>query len=212
MVLSGDLTSYASEDELNAAKDLLRELAELLKQKVQPWRMGLQENAPRLVVVLGNHDLDWSKPTYKQRIERYARLAQDLAPLGVMSAVQQTSDQCTFWDYGDDANVFVKLVNTTTLGGIEDEQLVRLRNILKRDYERLLQENDRAFDEALSALEVHIRQDPGYGDIAAIDRIPLELHGVPGHRVKIAVMHHNPSSVLTFGPRFPPACTIQLGR
>lgn len=196
VVISGDLTSYATQEEMNAAKDWIRSLVMVLRKKSPRWRSGKQENAPRVLMVPGNHDLDWSQPDYARKIERYARMADDLASYGVLSAVYHFDPAPpTTWDFGDEANVFVNLMNSTTLGGVKDPKLELLLEQLKVDYEAVLQKKGDALADAVYALEQHVRQDPGYVRPDALDGLAASLRGVPDTRVKIAVMHHNLSSV-----------------
>src|SRR5688572_16310 len=68
VVLSGDFASYATEQELNSARDAIREIVAILESRSQRPRSLAAGQAPYAFIVPGNHDLDWGQDTYAGKI------------------------------------------------------------------------------------------------------------------------------------------------
>ena len=83
--------------EFSTARDEIKRIIDAVGVK-QNSPLGADE--PRLFLVPGNHDLDWSEKEYEQKIERYGRLATDLESLGVVSAVYRNFRQIQFLTTG----------------------------------------------------------------------------------------------------------------
>jgi ubiquinone/menaquinone biosynthesis C-methylase UbiE len=194
--MSGDFTSYGTEEEMSIAHDEILLLVSILKSKLAPWRDT--RKSPYALIVPGNHDLDWSAKSHAEKIERYARLSSDLFRTGdVLSAAYDSAELPTYvnyHDFGDECNLFTYLINTTPLGGTNDPRLEGIHTELSEKYLSLIPENP-GFTSVVKDIENLMRQDPGYviqSDLDSMDRI---LRNVPKRRIKLAVMHHNPSSV-----------------
>ena len=196
VICSGDFTSYATEAEINEAKDRIVDIVNALQRKQPSWRMT--KKAPCFLMVPGNHDLDWSKEKYEQKVDRYARMADALAAGGdVLSPRFHARNQPACWDFGDEVNAFVCLFDTTSLGGVNDPILESIHDKLKLANRHLLESptNTDVFAEALAELRKQFRKDPGYVRPEDLDEMRKTLKKIPKDRLKIAVMHHNPTSV-----------------
>lgn len=195
IVMSGDLTSYAAEDEIRTIKKEVLALVSILKKKETVWRKD--KLLPYVLIVPGNHDLDWSSEGYDEKIKRYSELASDLHRNGeILSAVygSTTPKALHYCDFGDECNLFIYLFNTTSLGGSLDPGLEKIYAKFKEIYQSLMNVPDGS-TEALKDLKRLARQDPGYvadSDLTNMDNILMD---VPKHRLKIGIMHHNPCSV-----------------
>jgi len=189
VIISGDLTTSATEPEMNAAQDALAEIVRAVKRKAPVWRTG---RAPYLLVVPGNHDLDWGKDDYHDKVERYSRMADALHREGeVLSAVYRSGGP-TVWDFGAACNVFVSLFNTVPLGGVLDPVISSIHTRLKHMVGAVQSTQQSDFLDALQTLAKEMRKDPGY---LSNEELARGLPEVPPGRLGIAVMHHNPSSV-----------------
>lgn len=198
VVLSGDLTSIASEEEMNLVADEIRGIVNIIEKKNVPWRKEI--NAPFFLIVPGNHDLDWNKSVYEEKIERYARMSQSLYQDGkVLSVVYHGDRHEVYADFGDTCNIFIYLLNTTTLSGVIDPGLSSIHQTLKNAYTSALtalsSRSIDAYSQALKELQDEARKDPGYVSHEHLDNLNKAVENIPKHRFKIAVMHHNPSSI-----------------
>ncbi|MCK5022456.1 MAG: methyltransferase domain-containing protein [Candidatus Pacebacteria bacterium] len=196
LIISGDLTSYALEDEMNQVKDAIQNIKNRLMEKNAVWRKN--NTSPYILMVPGNHDLDWSQDSCKAKIERYARMSDSLYDGGkVLSAVYWSEGYPVFCDFGDACNVFVYLFNTTSLGGLNDPKLEEIYRSLSEHYIQIFSDDEsrKDFHGALASLEKEMRKDPGYMHPNDLKKMRQELEKVPQHRFKVAVMHHNLSSV-----------------
>ena len=198
VVISGDLTSFATEAEMTKAEEGIQDIVEMLQRKPRPW---CSKDAPYVVVVPGNHDLDWTKTTHAQKITRYAQMSKRLhASAGVLSAIYPKGAlPCppVFFDFGDECNIFLYLLNTTSLGGTIDPQIAKVHKELAKHYRTIVSDKSGADNvrTALQVLKRLERQDPGYVAMNDIDNMEQALQKIDGRRFKIAVMHHNPTSV-----------------
>lgn len=189
LIISGDLTSYAHEDEMNQVEDVIKQIKEHLLKKKNVWHEN--NKSPYILLVPGNHDLDWSKEDYGDKIERYARMSDLLYDDGkVLSAAYHSIKGSVSWDFGDTCNLFVQLFNTTSLGGSKDPRIKKIYD----DLHELLRNKN--LD--LKDIEKEMLKDPGYIDPEDLNKMERKLNDVPLHRFKIAVMHHNPSSVPSY--------------
>lgn len=220
VVVSGDLTSYATEDEMNCASDELRAIRDLLC--VKPWRegttnppdMALSSTSPhqplgdslalrpRMLVVPGNHDLDWTKASRDEKIDRFSRLAALLRGPGTVlfsrsaSAPNALSEPPPYFDFGDDWNLFVFLFDSTTYGGSANPILKGVHQRFSDVYRSVVKARaGRDLEDALDQLKKEMVEDPGYVGQEQIAEMQSALTAIPKRRFKIAVMHHNPSAV-----------------
>lgn len=188
VICSGDLTSWASEEEMNAATDFIRNCVGLLKRKQPEWRTKRTKPAPYFFMVPGNHDLDWTKESYHEKVSRFARMSDAVYNNGeVLSSHYLTKGHPVYFDFGEEVNVFIYLLDTTSLGGVNDPSLNQIWEELKAEHS----------SSALNKLQHLIRKDPGYVSIDDLDEMMAAMKQslVPNCRLKIAVMHHNPTTV-----------------
>ncbi len=186
IVISGDLTTYATEPEMNCASDFIANIAAL-----DAWRerTELPPDAPRILIVPGNHDLDWSKKTIEEKHERFDRLSDALDSKRVRSSRYHITKCNPCIDLGDEANLFIYLLNSTPYGGTDDPKL-------KEVYEAITKKPDIDLsDDAIQALSREVKKDPGYVLEAEIDNMRDAAGRAPAGRIKIAVVHHNPNHV-----------------
>jgi 3',5'-cyclic AMP phosphodiesterase CpdA len=201
IIVTGDLTSYAAEVEFNTVKDALRKMIRIVNGKKPCWR---KPNQPALFLVPGNHDLDWAKPTHADKIERYSRMCVDLGAGQIVSAVYPPGSNgvARFFDFGDDCNLLIYLLDSSVLGGVENDQIKALSARYRQLFQRLGYHakpggDGTDFERALRELDELSRQDPGYVDLESLEQVEKDLHeaDVPPDRFKIVAMHHNPSGI-----------------
>jgi ubiquinone/menaquinone biosynthesis C-methylase UbiE len=185
IIVSGDLATFASEEEMNSASDFITKILDL-----DGWtaRKALPPGSPRILVVPGNHDLDWSKTSPEERHERYDRLSKALFGNGLVISSRYWNKKADPWfDFGDEANLFIYLLNSTHYGGTDDP-------VLKKIYEAITENpNAGISEEEKKALSRKVKNDPGF--VVDLDRLRIRMAEVPRTRIKIAVVHHNPNHV-----------------
>jgi len=193
LIITGDLTSFASKEEMETAKICIMNIKNILKDKHPTWR---DKNHPYILIVPGNHDLDWSRSSDKGKIELYARMADSLHDKGVLSALY-SDNKPVFCDFGDECNLFVYLLNSTFLGGKIDDGLKKIHETFYKEYSTFKSKGVSEMDYrgAMESLEKRMRLDPGYVSPDDIKKMKKELKRVPKNRLKVAVMHHNLSSI-----------------
>jgi 3',5'-cyclic AMP phosphodiesterase CpdA len=159
VVISGDLTCFAHENEMRTAQDEIQRMVEILREKRVSWR---NDKAPCVLMVPGNHDVYWQEKNYDKKIERYARLSNDLFNSdGVLSALYYNApDRPVCWDFGEDSNLFIYLLSTIRLGGVSDPRLEKIHEELAERHSELTGGNPDRIKFALGELEKLIRQDP----------------------------------------------------
>ena len=184
VLIPGDLTSYASEDEFYAAEDFIKQLSKRLKDKPSTIEKH------RIVIVPGNHDLDWSHDNHEEKIRRYSRFAELVCAEDDVMATHARKHSDRFWDYGDDANLFVYLFNSVKLGGEQDPEIKRIYEGLANP---LLDGAPRS--NVVQELKKIGRMDAGYIEEEEIANFCKAAKRVPKERIKIALLHHNISSV-----------------
>ena len=204
IIISGDLTSDASPDDMRKAEDYIRDIKKILEKRKPYWRRN--KEYPYILMVPGNHDLDWSKGSNEEKIERYAQMAQRLSDEGVLSAKYLSEDLPVYCDFGDDCNLFVYLLNSTSLGGVKDPKIDLIYRYISEPYNsgrpQPKNESGDDFNSALESLKEGTRIDPGYispKDLRQMEKVLKEFNekNKSKNRLKVAVMHHNLSSVPT---------------
>jgi len=190
IVISGDLTSFAQEVEIQKAKDFIRDI-------LATYNNANRTPLPYLVLVPGNHDLDWSKDGYDRKIDRYARLIEDIAgEVKVLTSLLPVAFHPRYdTTIAIDNDLFIGCLNTTNLGGSTDPALANIHASIQKAYSDARQPN--AVTEALNLLATIMRRDPGFVDLAELEALCTKAEGLPKNwpGIRIAVMHHNPSSV-----------------
>lgn len=188
MIISGDLTTFATEEEMNDAEDFIAKIA-----AVETWRerTAVPATAPRLLIIPGNHDLDWAKTGANDKHERFDRLSEAVRGDGsVLSSRYRRMVRDPWIDFGDQANLFVYLLNSTLYGGTDDPVLGPIYKAIANKARDL-----GVSEEAMQALSGEVKKDPGFVldlDIESFRRVAAQ---VPRSRTKIAVVHHNPNHV-----------------
>jgi SAM-dependent methyltransferase/3',5'-cyclic AMP phosphodiesterase CpdA len=197
LVVSGDLTCYGMEEEINEIGDALQNLLDALMEKPSDWRRRLDAAAPYLLLVPGNHDLDWTKQEHGARVDRFARMSDKLSRHGPILSAVTTANTSPYFDFGEECNLFVALFDSTKLGGDEHPQLASVARKLEAIVDHVDATTAKQLRTALDELRKEVRQDAGYispGDLAKLETV---VHKLPKHRIKLAVLHHNVSPVPT---------------
>ncbi len=194
IVISRDLTSYAKDKEMDTAQDEIEKIIATLKTRDTKWRHA--KNAPYVFIVPGNHDLDWREETYENKINEYVRLANNLAKDGsILSGLYHDKRREVHYDFGDDCNVFIYLLSSISLGGTLDPRIEEIHKKLAELHRNVISASGDKIGPLLEELHRLGRQDPGYIDEADLRKMNAVTEGIQEHRFKIAVMHHNPTSV-----------------
>jgi ubiquinone/menaquinone biosynthesis C-methylase UbiE/3',5'-cyclic AMP phosphodiesterase CpdA len=190
IIISGDLTTIATEEEMDAAFDFLQSIVNLL---VQHHGVSSTSPVPRLLIVPGNHDVDWLKDTPMDRHKRYSRRADGIYPSGyIVSSMYHNIKRDPWFDFGDDPNLFVCLLNSTHYGGAKDPVLAKVYEHIRAAAGTMGLDDD-----ALVAFRREVQRDPGFVLENEIHNVVAAAGAVPSGRVKIAVVHHNPNHVPT---------------
>jgi 3',5'-cyclic AMP phosphodiesterase CpdA len=211
VVISGDLTSVASDAEMDEATAAIQEVVEELKKKPSDWRPAFTTPPfpPFVVIVPGNHDLRWTEQTQEDKRKPFAKLADILCGNGeVLSSTYAFRRGPAFFDFGNRANICLYLLDSTSLGGIfkpdfqeASEKIAQaqqsfdalLTNV--RNSSTFPNEVVEAFKEAKDLIEKHSRIDPGAVDPDAQEAMKQRLiDPALNGRLKIAVLHHNPTT------------------
>ena len=168
VVISGDLTSYGAQKEMDVATDVIEQIVDCLKNKDPKWRKKAitGPKPPYVIMVPGNHDLEWTKDTPARKIESFAYMADRLCMHGdVLSSNYHTPKKHeVFCDFGDEANLFVYLLDSTCLGGIDDPVLKKIYKDIATFQEDLGRggRSENELRSALDELQKATRKDPGY--------------------------------------------------
>lgn len=189
LIISGDLTSYALEEEIESARNKLLIIAEILKRKPRQWDNG--DNG-HILLVPGNHDLDWTREYHAEKVRRFSDMASSLYHDGIRSPCCSNGRKTEWLDFGEQANLCIALLDTTVIGGTNDPQLKTLHQNLQHLTQHV---TTAATSIDLKAIEREMRKDPGYIDDEALIRLANNAQQAPESRIKIAVMHHNLTSV-----------------
>jgi ubiquinone/menaquinone biosynthesis C-methylase UbiE len=173
---------------MNAANDFVTGLL-----KVMNARTKSSASQPKLMIVPGNHDVDWRKSTSEERHDRFARFANAVYNNGAVlaSKYHQEPNWPVCFDFGPEKNLFVYLLNSTCYGGTTHP-------ILKSIYEAIRGKASQISgltEEAFEAFGAEVRRDPGYVIESELEAMRVAMASVPPERTKIAVVHHNPNHV-----------------
>lgn len=186
IVISGDLMTFASETEMQDSSDFISSIT-----RSPGWharKPGLAA-APRVLIVPGNHDVDWSKDKPADKHRRFGTIADNVRQNGIVASSHYNyADAAAAIDLGDECNLFFYLLNSTYLGGVDNP-------LLKSVYEQIQRSAAPVAAADLQALGRAIKQDPGYVRSAEIDAMKRASAAVPPGRVRIAVVHHNVNHV-----------------
>jgi Icc-related predicted phosphoesterase len=199
VIISGDLTCMASGSEMLTAQKQIDTIVKNLARKNSSWRANEKRRHPYVMIVPGNHDVDWTEKTDKGKIKRYAQLADNVYQNGdVLSAiyVEEDEERPVYHDFGEHCNVFIYLLSTIRIGETRNQHLISI-------YEKAADQITRAGNQSmynrteLEELQGYLKRDPGYMDQTHLDKMldTLKKGKLPDSRCRIAVMHHNPTSV-----------------
>jgi 3',5'-cyclic AMP phosphodiesterase CpdA len=184
IVISGDLTSYASESEFNRIADFLDEIGTILGKSANG------HPSARICVVPGNHDLDWQRPTQSEKQERFRRLCQP------RSSILFSPFSNPPYAYYPDFNLLVYAFNSCPMGGINDPEVEKLALRFSAVFSQLSEfPTGDELERALADLRRLGHQDPGFITVADLEAMDEALPEGHDSMFKIAVMHHNPSLV-----------------
>lgn len=193
ILVSGDITSYATENEMYAAKSWMIKLSDIVRKK-EDFR---EAKDPCIFVVPGNHDINWGEKEYSKKINRFNAAFESLIVDGILGAVPPSKKECFF--YCKKANILFYLFNTTKLGGSDRKDILNIYDKLASIETELNDSNNsKNMSHLLSDLEGAIKQDPGYIQESDLVKMQDNLNDKSNsyeHVYKIALMHHNPVSV-----------------
>lgn len=190
ILVTGDLTSYAAENEMHAAKDWLIKISKLIRRKT----VYRDEDDPCIFVIPGNHDVNWEEEKYDDKIKRFNGLFESLLSEKILGAVSP-SDNKPF-HFCKKSNILFYLFNSTKLGGTDRQDILSIYKDLSSLGTELSSSKG---DEDLSTLLVNlndlIKQDPGYIPVEDLKKMEKDVAEFKGAMYRIALMHHNPVSV-----------------
>jgi 3',5'-cyclic AMP phosphodiesterase CpdA len=181
VIISGDLTEWATQEQFQEARRWVDRLAELLDSHVL-----LDADMRRVLLVGGNHDVDWSQAredNKQARHQRFATMLEGYEHPHLEKPPEARSRVSVAWP---DAGLEILLLGSSEFGGQVDEdqerhQLQREMAKLPRDPSK--QDKDKAEELALQAA----RMDPGLVHTRDLDRVNAQDWR---HPVSIAVLHH----------------------
>lgn len=213
VALTGDLVEHGgNQEQLAIAVDWLKRLEGLLRERVHP---DLDEDAPRLVVVGGNHDVDWQQTTVDQpSTTRHEPFAQALEHFRHPELHKAEGERATPYVHFPGARLSLLMLGSAEFGGQvnhrgEDvpkgdqwvDHLLGLLNATQTDEARtqllrVLTDLGVDLERAGENLTV-TRVDPGLVSKRALDRSVADRENM--EPVCIGMLHH-PLSPLPAAP------------
>jgi 3',5'-cyclic AMP phosphodiesterase CpdA len=186
LILSGDLTEWATKEQCQEARSWLDRLAPLLEPHVL-----LGEDAQRILLVGGNHDVDWSLTRGEHESARHQNLADSFEGYAHPHLEVPPSDRKLEPIEWTDLGITVLLLGTSALGGQIEEERERyelLQELAKLPKAPTKEEREKAEKLATKAARI----DPGLVDARDLRRVSTHpwKDSLP---VRIAVLHHPPS-------------------
>lgn len=184
VVVSGDLVDQggrgATSDGLTdfqVAATFLKEICRILKIEDK-----------RLLIVPGNHDVDWnSGPAEEDRFRDYLSSTADFSSPSFKNG-QLTPEVIDLGNIVDGVPVEVALLVSPTFSGVPDptqqEFSVRLREILARHSPQDQQNIERLLEEAQGHLDIALI---GVHQLAVLDKLTTKS----SNRIRLAVLHHH---------------------
>lgn len=205
LVVSGDLAEWGKDHEFNEARAWLERAQELLA----PDHPELAPDAPRVLLVGGNHDVDWSLATGAGR-ERHLGLARAFE--GKVAWIRPQLEHppedprhSAHVRYPDAGLEFV-LWGSAEHGGQIDEQLLKVTDALRVQAVAALDEGQQEVAEALG--QRYSRIDPGLVHTRDLQRLRQDR---PRDPIRIAVLHHPISAIPTSTEVSPFAALVNAG-
>lgn len=186
VIISGDLTSYASEKEFNINKKFIRDVFDKLAKHHQD-----EETKPRVIITPGNHDLDWSEGQYSEKVARFASLSDDLEGKAISPVSTHENNRILVDGH---KKLIIAPINSCRWGGIEDKDISEISDVFRQlnSYSNISDPSKLAeVESALKKLDNLSRLDPGYVDLSDLDFIRSKLPEDHNDYIKIGVIHHN---------------------
>ncbi len=196
LIVTGDLTTYATEDEMDIAGEKLVIIKELMKKKKTSKR---KKKDPYIFIVPGNHDLDWSQSEYSQKINRYAKMSTVLfnKDNDIISCCYKNNNAPIYFAFDEPWNMLIYLFNSTKLGGSINPDIKDIYNeTISLTKNNMSEDEAKQFQDLNTKLFKYMREDPGFIEKSDLDRMETKIKKV-NSEIKIAVMHHNPAPVIT---------------
>jgi len=181
LILSGDLTEWATKEQCEEARQWLERLAPLL----EPHAL-LSDGSPRILLVGGNHDVDWTLSREGEVSARHASFAQAFAAYPHPHLEQPPKERKLARVAWADLGVEILLLGSSEFGGHMDEDYQRyrlLQEVAKLPKDPSKQDRDEAEKLATRAARI----DPGLVHARDLDRVTAHDWREP---VRIAVLHH----------------------
>lgn len=188
LIISGDIAEQAQDTEYELARAWLKKVAATLASHA-----GLAKEDPRVLLVPGNHDVDWSAPPSRDgKRRRHLRFAQAFETLPWLRPrlEQPPETRGVASHFFKNADLEVLLLGSCEYGGLQD---LGIERVAERVAVLAKEEGDLVMEETLKEIKgSYGRQDPGFvhnADIQAARRHPWS------GRVRVAVLHHPLSPV-----------------
>ena len=186
IIISGDIVEWATVEQYAEAKRWMDELQTLLEPHVL-----LDSETPKILLVGGNHDVDWSQTRGGPIQARHKRFADAFStvphPHLEVPPERRKPAVVTYPDLG----VEVILIGSAEFGGEIDEDRERLE--LQKELAKLPRDprkQDRVKAEELATRAARI--DPGLVHTRDLDRLAEYPYR---HLIRMAVLHHPVSSL-----------------
>ncbi|KFA89138.1 metallophosphoesterase family protein [Archangium violaceum] len=186
IIISGDLTEWATKEQCQEARNWLDRLPPLLEPHVL-----LGEDAQRILLVGGNHDVDWSQTRGGLQPARHQNFADFFHGYAHPHLEVPPADRKLEPIEWPDLGITVLLLGTSELGGqIEEERehYNLLQELAKLPKVPTKEQREKADKLATDAARI----DPGLVEDRDLRRVSTH-HWKDSLPVRISVMHHPPS-------------------
>lgn len=186
IIISGDIVEWATEAQYAEAKRWMDELPALLEPHIL-----LERETPRILLVGGNHDVDWSQTRGGPIQARHKRFADAFTAFPHPHLEDPPERRKAAVVAYPDLGVEVLLLGSAEFGGEIDEDRERL--VLQKEMAKLPKDpgkQDRGKAEDLATKAARI--DPGLVHARDLDRLGEHRYR---HPIRIAVLHHPISSL-----------------
>ncbi|ATB31884.1 metallophosphoesterase family protein [Melittangium boletus] len=188
IIISGDLTEWATKEQCQEARSWLDRIPPLLEPHVL-----LGEDAQRILLVGGNHDVDWSQTREGHAPSRHQNFADFFQGYAHPHLEVPPADRKLEPIEWPDLGVTVLLLGTSELGGQiekERENYKFLQDLATLPKAHTTEEREKVEKRAMEAARI----DPGLVEARDLRRVSTHpwKESLP---VRIAVLHHPPSSL-----------------
>jgi 3',5'-cyclic AMP phosphodiesterase CpdA len=192
LIVSGDVAEQARDSEYEAARAWLEKVAETLAPHA-----GLTSDDPRVLLVPGNHDVDWNEPPSRDgERRRHMRFASAFGTLPWLrpQLEQPPGERDVASHFFKEADLEVLLLGSCEYGGLRD---LGIEQVADRIMDLAKEEGNLTIEQTIKDIKgSYGRQDPGFvhnADIQTARRHPWS------GRVRIAVLHHPLSPIPSDG-------------